>query len=114
MVASMIRNAITTMAIVMGDMGLSSRTYTVPNALAIVVSLLDPAGVSFRRAGGGWLGFAGRVSAVPAGPFHVAGLAEGAQVEAGVVSAPFYVVHMGCFPAAEDACVVVAFEDAAP
>jgi hypothetical protein len=54
------------------------------------------------------------VSAVSACPGHVAGLAEGAQVEAGVVSASFDVVHVSCFLPAEDARVVVSFEDAAP
>lgn len=62
---------------------------------------------------GGWFGFALRVPAVSACAGHVAGLAEGAQVEAGVVSAAFDVVHVRGFPAAEDARVVVSFEDAA-
>ena len=63
---------------------------------------------------GGWFGFALCVPAVSACPGHVAGLAEGAQVEAGVVSASFDVVHVSCFLPAEDARVVVSFEDAAP
>lgn len=62
---------------------------------------------------GGRFGFALCMSAVSACSGHVAGLAEGAQVEAGVVSAPLDVVHVGCFPPAEDARVVVSFEDAA-
>lgn len=63
---------------------------------------------------GGWFGFALRVPAVSACPGHVAGLAECAQVEAGVVSASFDVVHVGCFLPAQDARVVVSFEDAVP
>jgi hypothetical protein len=82
--------------------------------LAIVVSLLFPAGVLLGWAFSGWFGFALCVSAVSACSGHVAGLAEGAQVEAGVVSAAFDVVHVGCFLPAEDARVVVSFEDAAP
>ena len=54
------------------------------------------------------------MSAVSACAGHVAGLAEGAQVEAGVVSAAFDVVHVGCFLPAEDARVIVPFEDALP
>lgn len=53
------------------------------------------------------------MSAVSACPGHVAGLAECPEVEAGVVSASFDVVYVGCFLAAEDARVVVSFEDPA-
>jgi hypothetical protein len=63
---------------------------------------------------GGRFRFALRAAAVPACPGHVAGSAEGAQVEAGVVSAAFDVVHVRGFPAAQDARVVVSFEDPAP
>lgn len=54
------------------------------------------------------------MAAVSACPCHVAGLAEGAEVEAGVVSAAFDVVHVGGFLPAQDARVVVSFEDPAP